>query len=309
MIDLKQEAERARLYELIGTADVFVHNMRASSASKLGIDYETLKKHREDIVYCFSPGFGSAGPDADAPAYDDIIQARSGLAALNANDNGEPQFVRTIACDKVVGLHLALAVAGGIAYRARTGQGTCVEAPMLESMTSFLLAEHLAGHSFAPPMGKLGYDRLMTPYRKPHKTKDGFVAILPYSTKHWTRFFTVCDEPDLAEDPRVVDPLQRSQHIDWLYQEIARLALTKTTAQWLDLLHAQDIPCAPISTLDDLFDDQHMTDVGLFQEVDTKSSGKLRQIRSPFIVNGVTSSEVRPDLAPPRLGEHNESGV
>ena len=305
VLDLKEASDRESLYALIKDADVVVHNMRDSSARRLNIDYETLKAHKEDIVYCFSPGFGSSGPDADAPAYDDIIQARSGLASLNADRNGEPQFVRTIACDKVVGLHLALATASGIAHKARTGEGVCIEAPMLESMTSFLMAEHLAGMSFEPPLGPIGYDRLMTPYRKPHKTKDSYLAILPYSTKHWIRFFNVCEESALAEDPRVTDPLQRSEHIDWLYQEIARIALTKTTNEWLEILEEEDIPCAPINDMDDLFNDTHLASVELFESRNTQHSGQIRNIRSPFVVNGQVSSAYRPDLEPPRLGEHS----
>ena len=306
VLDLKQEGERKKLYDLVKTADAFVHNMRESSTEKLGIDHPTLKSFKPDLVYCFSPGFGSSGPDADAPAYDDIIQARSGLAALNATADGEPQFVRTIACDKVVGLHLALATASGIAHRARTGEGTCIEAPMLESMTSFLMAEHLAGVSFEPALGPLGYDRLMTPHRKPHKTKDSYLAILPYSTKHWIRFFSVCGETDLAADPRVTDPLQRSEHIDWLYQEIARIAATKTTSEWLQILSEEDIPCAPINALDDLFNDHHLSSVGLFAEAHTQNSGAIRQIRSPFIVNGELSGDMGQDLEPPRLGQDSQ---
>lgn len=304
VLDLKQESERNKLYALVEKSDVVVHNMRASSARNLKVDYETLKQHKPDLVYCFSPGFGSSGKDADAPAYDDIIQARSGLAALNADAEGEPQFVRTIACDKVVGLHLALATATGIAHKARTGDGVSIEAPMLEAMTSFLMAEHLAGMSYEPSLGPLGYDRLMTPYRKPHKTKNGYLAILPYSTKHWIRFFTACDESALASDPRVTDPLKRSQHIDWLYQEIARLAATKSTEEWLELLHAEDIPCAPINSLDDLFEDPHISSVELFEQIETQHSGQIRTIRSPFIVNNQVSREFREDLEAPRLGQH-----
>ena len=121
------------------------------------------------------------------------------------------------------------------------------------------------------------------------------------------RFFRACGETTLAEDPRVTDPLKRSEHIDWLYQEIARLAVTKTTAEWVELLHAEDIPCAPINSLDDLFSDNHLSSVGMFETRHTKHSGEIRSIRSPFIVNGKVSSAYRPDLEPPRLGEHSDS--
>jgi crotonobetainyl-CoA:carnitine CoA-transferase CaiB-like acyl-CoA transferase len=308
VLDLKDPADRSKLHDLVKTADVVVHNMRAKSALALGADYDTLQALNNGLVYCFSPGFGSSGPDADAPAYDDIIQARSGLADLNSSPGGEPLFVRTIACDKVVGLHLAIAVLSGIAHRARTGKGVCIEAPMLESMTSFLMAEHLAGHSFIPPEGPLGYDRLMTDYRKPHKTLDGYIAILPYSTRHWQRFFEAVGEFDLARDPRVNDPALRSQHIDWLYQQVSRLAMTKKTDEWLALMAEQDVPCAPINTLADLLTDPHLSAVELFQTRNCEQLGAIRDIRSPFIVNGESSNR-QADRSAPRLGAHTKEVI
>ncbi len=304
VVDLKSDEGQGHLMDLVREADVVVHNMRLSSAVNLGADYAKLRAVNNQLIYCFSPGFGSTGPDADAPAYDDIIQARSGLAALNADANGAPQFVRTIACDKVVGLHLAIAMLSGIAYRERHQTGVCIETPMLEAMTSFLMAEHLAGHSFTPPEGDLGYARLMTKHRKPHKTLDGYVAILPYSTRHWVRFFNACANAPLAQDKRVTDPILRSQHIDWLYQQISMLAATKTTAEWLHLMSEEDIPCAPINSLDDLFADDHLQAVDLFQKLNSDKLGSICQIRSPFIVNGETFDGPQPNTAAPTLGEH-----
>ena len=127
-------------------------------------------------MYCSGVGFASGGPDADSPAYDDIIQARSGLAALNEDAEGAPQFVRTIACDKIVGLHLALAITAGVIKQQREGQGTAIEVPMLESMAAFLMAEHLAGHTLVPAEGDLGYERLFSGNRKPYKTLDGYTS-------------------------------------------------------------------------------------------------------------------------------------
>ena len=172
-VDLKQLEGREILYRLVAEADVFVHNMRGKAVAQLGIDYATLAALNSRLVYCSGVGFASGGPDADSPAYDDIIQARSGLAALNEDAEGAPQFVRTIACDKIVGLHLALAITAGVIKQQREGQGTAIEVPMLESMAAFLMAEHLAGHTLVPAEGDLGYERLVSGNRKPYKTLDG----------------------------------------------------------------------------------------------------------------------------------------
>ena len=303
-IDLKQSEGQAILKRLAGSADVFVHNMRASSAAKLGASYEVLAEANPKIVYCYSPGFGERGSSRDDPAYDDIIQARSGLAAINADASGEPKFVRTIACDKIVGLHLALAVVSGVVQQQRTGRGVCIEVPMLESMASFLLTEHLAGHTLIPAEGILGYDRLMTANRKPHRTKDGYAVILPYSTKHWIRFFEICDLPDWATAEKVVNPVQRSIHIDELYGKISELAVTRTTQEWLSALGAQDIPCSDVSSLEDLMSDPHLVEAELFNQISDPRIGELLEVRSPFQVDGEINGAS--NRVAPGLSEHTE---
>jgi crotonobetainyl-CoA:carnitine CoA-transferase CaiB-like acyl-CoA transferase len=150
------------------------------------------------MVYGFGAGYDQRGPNAAAPAYDDVIQAASGVAALNANERGEPRYLPTILCDKVAGLHLAIAVAAAIARRARTGEGCCIEAPMFESMVSFLMSEQLGGATFEPPLGPTGYDRLTAPNRKPYRTRDGYLAILPYTTTHWVAFFEAAQIASVA---------------------------------------------------------------------------------------------------------------
>jgi len=305
VLDLKSDSGQKALQDLVMDADVLVHNMRISSAAGLGADYEALKKTNPTLVYCYSPGFGERGPDRDAPAYDDIIQARSGLAALNADNSGAPQFVRTIACDKVVGLHLALAVQAGLIQRGQTGKGVCIEVPMFETMTSFVMSEHLAGHSLVPEEGDIGYDRLMTENRRPHRTRDGYLAILPYSTKHWIRFFEICDEPEWQTANKVTNPVLRSQHIDELYAKISELANTKSTAEWQKLLRQADIPHSTVSSLEDLLQDEHLAASGMFNIYDDSDLGRIREIRSPFQVNGQLDYEVGANRPAPGLGEGN----
>jgi crotonobetainyl-CoA:carnitine CoA-transferase CaiB-like acyl-CoA transferase len=306
-LDLKQARGQEILHALVAEADVFVHNMRSRSAAHLGASFETLKEINPGLVYCYSPGFSELGPDRDAPAYDDIIQARSGLAALNADAAGAPRFVRTIACDKIVGLHLALAVAAGVIQKERTGKGVCIEAPMLESMVSFLLSEHLAGHTLIPEEGELGYDRMMSANRKPYRTEDGYLAILPYSTKHWIRFFQICHLDDWATADKVIDPVLRSEHIDELYGKVAELALTRTTEAWLAALAEQDIPCSRVNSMADLFDDEHLEAARMFTELNDARVGEMRELRSPFQIDGALAHEAQANTVAPGLGEHTEA--
>ncbi len=299
VIDLKSEKGREEFYELVKFADVVVHNMRGGSATSLGVDFASLKEIQPGLIYCSAPGFGSDGPNADEPAYDDIIQAASGLAHLNRNADGEPRFLPTIVCDKVGGLHLALGIAAAIAHKARTGEGCEIEIPMFEAMVSFLMAEQMAGKTFVPPLGDVGYARLMSPNRRPFKTKDGFVSLLPYSSRHWKKFLMLVEREDILKEDWVLDPVKRSENIDALYAVVAEEMPKRTTAQWLKELRRLEIPASPVNSLSDLFDDAHLKAVGLFAPYEHPDEGALLSVRSPFRV--LSGAEQADDIPPPPL--------
>src|SRR5690242_20369176 len=161
VLDLRDPAARELALKITKNADVFVHNMRPQAAAKLHLAYDDVRAANPQIVYCFAPGFGQDGPYAAQPAYDDIVQALSGLSYLNRDDAGAPRFLPSIIADKVVGIHLAFAVAAGLVRRLKTGLGCAIEIPMFETMVAFLLVEHLSGHTFRPPLSPLGYERML----------------------------------------------------------------------------------------------------------------------------------------------------
>lgn len=298
-IDLKRSESRVVLERLVADADAVVHNMRPKAAEPLGLGYAQLAQLKPDLVYAFAAGYDQAGPNASEPAYDDIIQAASGVAALNASPSGEPRYLSTILCDKVGGLHLAIAIATGLAHRARTGLGCCIEAPMFESTVSFLLSEQLGGETFVPALGPTGYDRLAAPNRRPYATADGHMAILPYNGTHWAAFFELIGRADLAQSPRVQDPVLRSQSVNELYALIAEVAPTRTTDAWLAALRAADIPCARVNAVGDLLHDPHLAATGFFHEYDHPTEGRLRGHRPPFRWQGHADL---PDRPAPRPG-------
>jgi len=302
VLDLTQENDLAILYDLISTADVVVHNMREKSAQKLGIDYAAVKAVKGDIVYCSARGFGR-GLYGDEPAYDDCIQAASGLAALNANEAGEPRFVRTILCDKVAGLHLAFAIASGLAARGLSGKGCHIETPMFEAMASFLLVEQLSGQSFIPPMPDRGYARLNAAGRKPYKTRDGYVTIMPYTGAQWRRFFLIIGNDAMAESEVIHNGEKRSAAIESLYEMVEQAAPSRSSQEWLDVLRAQDIPCAPVNRLEDLPTEPHLVESGFFQTMSHPAEGELLYAASPFRVE---TAEKQADKAPPSLDADRE---
>jgi crotonobetainyl-CoA:carnitine CoA-transferase CaiB-like acyl-CoA transferase len=300
-LDLTTPVGRSVLGRLVDTADVVIHNMRPRTARTLGVDADTLRSGRPHLIHCVTPGFGSAGPDADAPAYDDVIQGRMGLASLMADAAGVPQFVPTTMADKITGLYAAIAVLGALHHRERTGKGTVVEVPMLETMAAFLLAEHMGGRAFDPPLGPPGYNRLLNPHRRPHATSDGHIVLLPYSERHWRALIEFVDEPEWAEADWVFDANERALRIDELYALVGRLMATRSTDEWLEVLAARDIPAGPVASLDDLFDDPQLAATGFFQSVDHPTEGALVEPGHPATFGEVEQQAGRPT---PRLGEH-----
>jgi crotonobetainyl-CoA:carnitine CoA-transferase CaiB-like acyl-CoA transferase len=208
-----------------------------------------------------------------------------------------------VICDKIAGLHLAIGVLAGIQSRNRTGASVCIEAPMFESMVAFLFVELLGGKTFAPPVGGIGYHRLNSPFRKPFRTRDGYLSILPYTTGQWQRFLRLAGRDDLAADDRVCDSNRRSQNIDELYGLIASVAPSRSTAEWRRLLGEQDIPCANVNRPEELLEHPHLRDVGLFQPFEHPSEGPLLGIRSPLQVTGAPTA---PDRPAPALGRNSE---
>lgn len=306
VLDLKQQAARDVLMRLVSTADVFVHSMRPQAMTKLGLDYKTLKRANPEIIHCSAWGYGSGGPYADKPAYDDIIQAMSGAADLTRRQGltEEPAFVPAILADKTSGLHVAIALLTAIVHKVRTGRGQSVEVPMFESLASFMLVEHLAGAVFEPPEGPMGYQRLLAPHRKPYRTADGYITVLPYTTKQWRSFFTLANRPEMLEDPRVNDAGLRSRVIGELYQMVAGIMPSRTSADWLAALEQADIPAMPVNSLEDVLADRHLAETGFFREYDHPSEGRLRTPAPPL---RFSDSPATIRKGAPRLGEDSRT--
>ena len=179
VLDLKQESARAVLRRLAGDADVLLHNYRPQAARRLGMSYETFQAINPGLVYVGTYGFRAAGPYGNKPAYDDIIQAASGIASLQAAVIGELKYVPTIVADKTSSMTVLAAMLAALYHKARTGEGQEVEVPMLESMAAWVMVEHLYGETFVPPVDSVGYKRVLNRYRRlPPRLGEHSVEIL-----------------------------------------------------------------------------------------------------------------------------------
>jgi crotonobetainyl-CoA:carnitine CoA-transferase CaiB-like acyl-CoA transferase len=306
LLDLREEKALRQLKRLIKTCDVFASSVRYEGMKRLGLDYEGVKAIRPDIIYCHGAGYGSDGPYAGEPAYDDLVQAGSGLADLipRSDGNPTPRYLPTLAADKVSGLFMCNAITAALLHKERNGEGQFVEVPMLECLVSFNLVENMFGHTFDPPTGQWSYTRSTNPHRKPFPTKDGYIGLLPYTDQQWDQFFEIAGWGEtISKDPRFADFRTRAANIGALYAMVDEVTKTRTTAEWLELLKPLQIPVVKMNRLDDLFDDPHLSAVGLFERHQHPEAGPYVSIRPPVKFSASPANIRR---HPPRLGQHTE---
>jgi crotonobetainyl-CoA:carnitine CoA-transferase CaiB-like acyl-CoA transferase len=306
LLDLREERAARALRRVIKTCDVFAASVRYDGLKRLGLDYEGVKAIRPDIVYCHGAGYGSDGPYAGEPAYDDLIQASSGLADLLPRTDGDPtpRYLPTLAADKVAGLFMANAITAALFHRQRTGEGQLVETPMLECLVSFNLVENLFGNIFEPPTTQWAYTRSANPNRKPFPTKDGYIGLLPYTDQQWDQFFEIAGWGEtISKDPRFSDFRTRAAHISELYALVDAVTRTRTTEEWLELLKPLQIPVVRMNRLDDLFDDPHLKAVGFFQRHHHPDAGPYILMKPP-VKYSATPANIR--RHPPRLGQDTD---
>lgn len=300
-LDLKSNDGAAALRKLIATSDVFVHNMRVAAIERLGFGYEAVAQINPRIVYCAATGFGQDGPDGEKPAFDDIIQAACGLASVASIGHEAPDYTASLIADKTTGLVVANAVMAAMLHRERYGVGQYVEVPMLETMTAFVLAEHMGGMTFRPAPAPAGYARLLQGGRKPVRTSDGWLSLLPYTPRHWQAFFKAAGREAIGQRFKLESRKDLNENIRLLYQYLGEVVATRSTDEWLALCEELDIPATRLYALDQLPDHPHLQAVGLFQETNHPTEGAIRELRPTTRFFGTPTSIRRPA---PVLGQH-----
>lgn len=303
-IDLKRPEGREALAKLVAGADVLFHNMRLDAADRLGLGFEQVAVINPRIVHCAATGFGRGGQYRDRPAFDDIIQAASGLVGLAALQNGIPQFAPTIVADKVAALHAVYGILAALFARERGRAGPFrVEVPMFEAMVAFLMNEHLSAATFAAD-GAPGYPRLLSPDRRPFRTADGWIAVLPYTEAQWRRFLGAIGRSEVCETAWFQSPARRQASIGELYAIVAASLEVRGTDAWIDVLEAIDVPCSRVVMPAEILSDPHLAEIGFFDVPDGFPEGVERAIPQPVRFAGI---ERIPDQPPHALGADSRS--
>lgn len=295
VLDLKSKEGLKALLRIAETCDVLFYNIRPKAMKRLGLSYESVADVNPQLLYVGAFGFGQDGPYADRAAYDDLIQAAAGIPMLLAQSSGEaPTYVPINMADRIVGLHAAIAIVGGLRHRDRTGEGQRIDVPMFETMASFVLGDHMGGLSYRPPLDKGGYRRLLSRGRRPFATADGYLGVVIYTDQHWQRFCNLVENPSELADPMFRTFAGRQQNVDELNQRLVEIFVTRSTSEWRELLDAADIPCMPLHSLASIMDDPHLQAIGFFDESQHPVEGEITTMRVPSTWSASQPEHSRP---------------
>lgn len=293
-IDLKADAGRDAVLRLAATCDVFVTNLRPAPLARLRLTYDDIVEVRPDVVYCQAQGFPSDSGRADDPAYDDVIQAAGGIPDVLHRAGGDRALFPSIVADKVSGLTMTYAILAALFERERSGQGQHLELPMVDALSAFLLVEHGAGAIGRPPQGPAGYERILTPHRRPQPTADGWISIFPYTNAHFAALMEATARDDLG-DERLATQGGRAANPELLYGLLRSIIATKTTAEWLSLCRSVGIPAAEVADLDDL--------VSALPDAEHPVVGTYKSIPPPVRFSRTPADPGRRPA--PLVGQHN----
>ncbi|MFD7015810.1 CaiB/BaiF CoA transferase family protein [Streptomyces sp. NPDC059928] len=299
-IDLKSPHGRDALLALLRTADVFITNLRPQALARLRLEYAEVAAVNPGLVYANAQGFRSDSSHGTHAAYDDIVQAASGLVWLNHQVSGQPHYVPTVLADKVCGMQIAQSVLAALHYREHGGTGQHIEVPMVDTMLAFNLVEHLGAASLEPD-GAFGSTRSLSPERRAQQTADGWMCILPQSDRNWRDFTAFVARPELADDPRFATAPDRAHNADALYRLMAELTPLHTSAEWQEFCDRVGIAAAPVLDLESAATTAYAREGGLLHEADHPTEGRYRVIGRPVRY----SADPEPPLRPcPAIGQH-----
>ncbi len=300
-IDLKTSSGVQAIKDLARNADVFVQNFRPGVVDRLGIGEKVLRAINPGLIYVSIAGFGEKGPWAGKPVYDPIIQAVSGLTTVQAgSDEERPRLVRTVLPDKVSAIVAAQAISAALFAKERTGEGQHVRLSMLDAVLYFLWASDMGAQTY--PDMQVKTQEAASFIDLIYQTADGYMTVAVMSDREWAGVTRALERPDWLADARFATPAARDRHVNERLQMTQEVLLTRTTAEWMAVLEANDVPCAPALTRGEVLHHPQVVANEIIIEHAHHAAGLLRQTRAPARFEG-TPAEMR--RGAPLLGEHS----
>ena len=302
-LDLKKESAKEIFLELVITADVVVENFRPGVMDRLGIGWSRLRELNPGLVYCAISGFGQTGPDANKPAYDQIIQGLSGVMAINGDERLNPLRAGFPLCDTVGGVNAAFAIAVALFHRERTGEGQLIDVALLDSimpLMGWVAANLLIGGQQPVPMGN---DNFTAAPSGSFRTADGYINIAANQQEQWEAVADVLGLPELKEDARFQERDERKKNRKRLTPLLEEKLVAQPTAHWVEALNRKGVPSGEILTLEQALlapQIEHRQSIGT---VDAPVAGPIR------VFNLTAKMEKTPgrlETPPPTLSQHTD---
>jgi len=300
-VDLRTEEGNKILRQLIVKSDVLVQNLRQGVAERWGADYETLREINPKLIYCAMPGYGQSGPYINKPAFDPLLQARSGVMDSQGGEGNPPVYLRSAACDYAGALLGAWGVATALYHRAKTGKGQYLHGALLNAAIAVQSGE-FTEYEGKPEEQYMGTTGKNATYRI-YKTADGWLFIGCSDEESWRKLCTVSGKPELLPDSRFSSDKERRNHMNELAEIFERVFSTATTQYWVDTLEKSEIICAPVNRFGDLLNNPQVLENNLIAEHESVDLGHTKQ--TGMLIN-LSKTPGKLQRAAPGLGQHNE---
>ncbi|OGB26427.1 MAG: CoA-transferase [Burkholderiales bacterium RIFCSPLOWO2_02_FULL_57_36] len=306
-LDIASPEGQAIVRDLVRHCDVVLENYKVGQLKKYGLDYESLRQIKPDLVYCSITGFGQDGPYAQRAGYDFIIQGMGGFMSITGERDdlpgGGPQKAGVAISDLMTGMYSTVAVMAALMHRDRTGEGQYIDMALLDVQVAMLAnmnTNYLASDN--PPKRWGNAHPNIVPYQT-FATSDGHIIVAVGNDGQYRKFIAAGGRPELGDDARFATNPMRVRHRDILIPMLADMVKTKTKQEWIDLLEAHGVPCGPINNLDEVFVNPQVEARGMRIDLPHPSGGKVKLVGSPMKLSGTPP---RYDMPPPLLGQHTE---
>jgi len=300
-IDMSQPQGQQLIKQLAAQADVLIENFKVGGLAKYGLDFESLSKINTRLVYCSITGFGQTGPYKDRAGYDFMIQAMGGLMSVTGSESGEPMKVGVAVADVMTGLYASNAIQGALIHQLRTGQGQHIDLALLDVQVATLANQAMNYIATGENPKRLGNAHPnIVPYQA-FATSDGHLILAVGNDAQFKRFCQVAGETELAGNPLYVSNAFRVANRNKLVPEVSRLLKQQETQWWLAELNEVGVPCGPICTIDQVFDNPQIKAREMKISLDHAQLGKVESVANPI---KLSATPLQYNQAPPMLGEH-----
>lgn len=304
-VDISKPEGQEIIRQLAKESDVVIENYKVGDLAKYGLDYESLKKVKSDLIYCSITGFGQNGPYAHRPGYDFIIQGMGGFMSVTgeADDfpGASPQKAGVAIADIFTGMYATTAILAAVVHRDQTGQGQYIDMALLDTQIAVMAnisSTFLCTNKVPRRWGNASPN--IVPYQT-FPTSDGWMIVAVGNDSQFKHFVTAGGEAHLAENPLYINNPVRVEHRKSLILLLEAMTRRKTKAEWIYLLEEANVPCGPINNLEEVFDNEQVKARGIKIHVPHPTAGSMKLVASPMRLSE-TPVEVR--MAPPTLGQH-----